>query len=96
MVNIGGRARKDVVYDDGLNEEQWTKAVDGGNLEDIVSRKRSRQLARRNNDAASPEPDRRSTTPSGGNGSPSAREATAELSVGKVFENLVSDLDADG
>ncbi|KAJ8329722.1 hypothetical protein BDV3_003709 [Batrachochytrium dendrobatidis] len=42
----GGRQRKDVIYDDGLNEEQWLNAVDHGDLESVTLKKRRRREAK--------------------------------------------------
>ncbi|KAJ3311910.1 hypothetical protein HDV04_003518 [Boothiomyces sp. JEL0838] len=39
----GARQRKDVAYDDGLNEDQWLNAVDDGDLNGFIARKKARQ-----------------------------------------------------
>jgi ATP-dependent helicase STH1/SNF2 len=39
----GARARKEVAYDDGLNEDQWTNAVDEGDLTGFIAKKKARQ-----------------------------------------------------
>ncbi|KAL2914601.1 ATP-dependent DNA helicase Snf21 [Polyrhizophydium stewartii] len=41
----GGRQRKEVSYDDGLNEDQWLNAIDHGDLEGYIARKRKNKLA---------------------------------------------------
>lgn len=39
----GARARKEVAYDDGLNEDQWLNAVDDGDLNGFIARKKAKQ-----------------------------------------------------
>ncbi|KAI9206275.1 SNF2 family N-terminal domain-containing protein [Polychytrium aggregatum] len=40
MVGRGARARKEVRYDDGLNEEQWLNAIDAGeDVEELIQKK---------------------------------------------------------
>ncbi|OUM67632.1 hypothetical protein PIROE2DRAFT_27492, partial [Piromyces sp. E2] len=39
----GQRVRKEVHYDDGLNEEQWLQAVENEDLEEVIERKRQQR-----------------------------------------------------
>ena len=39
----GGRQRKTVAYDDGLNEEQWLNAIDQGDLDGFIAKKQARK-----------------------------------------------------
>jgi len=42
----GQRVRKEVHYDDGLNEEQWLQAVENEDLEEVIERKRLQRQRR--------------------------------------------------
>ncbi|KAJ3035239.1 hypothetical protein HDV00_004147 [Rhizophlyctis rosea] len=42
----GGRKRATVHYDDGLNEEQWLNALDEGDVEGYIAKKRARKEKR--------------------------------------------------
>jgi len=42
----GQRVRKEVHYDDGLNEEQWLQAVENEDLEEVIERKRQQRQRR--------------------------------------------------
>ncbi|KAL6600669.1 SNF2 family N-terminal domain-containing protein [Neocallimastix sp. 'constans'] len=42
----GQRVRKEVHYDDGLNEEQWLQALENEDLEEVIERKRQQRKKR--------------------------------------------------
>ncbi|KAI8928134.1 SNF2 family N-terminal domain-containing protein [Entophlyctis helioformis] len=42
----GGRVRKEVAYDDGLNEDQWLSAVDNGDVEGFIAKKKAQKQQR--------------------------------------------------
>jgi ATP-dependent helicase STH1/SNF2 len=42
----GSRKRKDIVYDDGLNDNQFLAALDGGDLEGYIEKKRATKAVR--------------------------------------------------